>query len=88
MLSHAAADIGYGTAFGIHEALDQFGATLGPLAIAAALAFSAGGYRLAFAPGEPGRKAHRAASALPLAPIDGGQLRRPDGGRLPEDEEE
>jgi MFS family permease len=49
MLSHAGSEIGYGTAFGIHEALDQFGAMLGPLAVAGVLAFSAGGYRLAFA---------------------------------------
>lgn len=49
MLAHAAADIGYGKAFGIHEALDQFGAALGPLVVAAVLAFSHGGYRLAFA---------------------------------------
>ena len=49
MLSHAATDIGYGTVFGIHEALDQFGAMLGPLAIAGILALRAGGYRFAFA---------------------------------------
>jgi MFS family permease len=49
MLSHAATDIGYGTVFGIHEALDQFGAMLGPLAIAGILALRVGGYRFAFA---------------------------------------
>jgi MFS family permease len=49
MLAHAASEIGYGTAFGIHEALDQFGAMLGPLAVAGILAYGAGGYRLAFA---------------------------------------
>jgi MFS family permease len=49
MLSHAAAEIGYGTAFGIHEALDQLGAMLGPLAVAGVLAYGADGYRLAFA---------------------------------------
>ena len=49
MLAHAASEIGYGTAFGIHEALDQFGAMLGPLLVAGVLAFTAGGYRLAFA---------------------------------------
>ena len=49
MLAHAASDIGYGTVFGIHEALDQFGAMLGPLAVAGVLAFTSGGYRLAFA---------------------------------------
>ncbi|WP_020502507.1 MFS transporter [Sciscionella marina] len=49
MLSHAAAGMGYGWAFGIHEALDQFGAMIGPLVIALALAVSAHDYRLAFA---------------------------------------
>jgi MFS family permease len=49
MLAHAASEIGYGTAFGIHEALDQFGAMLGPLVVAGVLAFTAGGFRLAFA---------------------------------------
>jgi MFS family permease len=39
MLSHAAKDLGgYGWTFGIHEALDQFGAMFGPLAMAAMLA--------------------------------------------------
>jgi MFS family permease len=49
MLSHAASEIGYGWAFGMHEALDQFGALFGPLTVAAVLAFRHGGYRLAFA---------------------------------------
>jgi len=48
MLSHAAREIGYGWAFGVHEALDQFGALFGPLAVAAVLA-ARGEYRLAFA---------------------------------------
>jgi predicted MFS family arabinose efflux permease len=38
MLSHAAKEIGYGLGFGIHEALDQFGALFGPLLVAAVLA--------------------------------------------------
>ena len=37
MLSHAGKEIGYGWAFGLHEALDQTGAVLGPLAIAGVL---------------------------------------------------
>lgn len=41
--------MGYGWAFGMHEALDQFGALCGPLAVAGILAFHHGGYRLAFA---------------------------------------
>jgi predicted MFS family arabinose efflux permease len=49
MLSHAAKEIGYGFGFGLHEALDQFGALLGPLVIAAVLARRGGDYRTAFA---------------------------------------
>src|SRR6266496_3860328 len=38
MLSHAAKEMGYGWAFGVHEALDQSGALFGPLVVAAVLA--------------------------------------------------
>jgi MFS family permease len=49
MLSHAGREMGgYGWAFGLHEALDQLGAVLGPLAMAAALAWRRD-FRLAFA---------------------------------------
>jgi MFS family permease len=48
MLSHAAKQMGYGWGFGVHEALDQFGALLGPL-IAAYVLSSRGRYDLAFA---------------------------------------
>ncbi|HEX7647658.1 MAG TPA: MFS transporter [Noviherbaspirillum sp.] len=48
MLSHAAQEIGYGKAFGAHEALDQLGALFGPLAVAGVLALR-GEYQLAFA---------------------------------------
>jgi MFS family permease len=49
MLSHAGKQAGgYGWVFGLHEALDQFGAMCGPLAVAAVLAHR-GDYRLAFA---------------------------------------
>ena len=49
MLSYAAQEMGgYGLAFGMHEALDQFGALFGPLAAAGILAWR-GDYRLAFA---------------------------------------
>ncbi|WP_088187944.1 MFS transporter [Desulfosporosinus sp. FKA] len=48
MLSHAAKEMGYGWAFGVHEALDQFGALFGPLLAAGILAWR-GDYRLAFA---------------------------------------
>jgi MFS family permease len=49
MLSHAARDMGYGWAFGVHEALDQFGAMFGPLLVALILATSHHDYKLAFA---------------------------------------
>ena len=49
MLSHAGKQAGgYGWAFGLHEALDQFGAMFGPLAVSAVLAHN-GSYREAFA---------------------------------------
>jgi predicted MFS family arabinose efflux permease len=49
MLSHAATKIGgYGWVFGIHEAFDQAGAMVGPLAIAGVLALHHS-YRFAFA---------------------------------------
>lgn len=49
MLSNAGAEMGgYGWAFGLHEALDQLGALLGPLAMAAVLAWRHD-FQLAFA---------------------------------------
>jgi MFS family permease len=48
MLSLAAEEIGYGWAFGIHEALDQSGALVGPLIIAVLLAMQHA-YQQAFA---------------------------------------
>lgn len=49
MLSHAGKQAGgYGWAFGLHEALDQFGAMVGPLAVSAVLAYNHN-YREAFA---------------------------------------
>jgi predicted MFS family arabinose efflux permease len=49
MLSHAGKQVGgYGWAFGINEALDQFGAMCGPLAMAGVLA-TQGDYHIAFA---------------------------------------
>lgn len=49
MLSHAAKQMGYGWGFGVHEALDQFGAMFGPLLVAFVVASTHGDYRLAFA---------------------------------------
>jgi len=48
LLSFAAARTGRGSAFGVHQALDQTGALLGPLLLAAVLAWRDGDYRLAF----------------------------------------
>lgn len=53
MLSHATKEIGRGKGFGLHEALDQIGAVLGPLAIAGVLYFREGyrtGYVVLFVP--------------------------------------
>ncbi len=49
MLSHAAGQVGsgYGWVFGVHEAMDQFGATFGPLLVSAVLAWR-GSLREAF----------------------------------------
>jgi MFS family permease len=48
MLSHATKEIGRGWGFGIHEALDQIGAVLGPLLVTAILYFN-GNYQTSFA---------------------------------------
>ncbi len=48
LLSHAARRVGQGWGFGLHEALDQVGALLGPLVVAGVL-WRGGGYRPAFA---------------------------------------
>jgi len=49
MLSHAARELGYGWGFGVHEALDQFGAMFGPLLVALVIATSHHDYKTAFA---------------------------------------
>lgn len=48
MLSHATQTIGRGLGFGLHEAMDQIGAILGPLIITLVLYLN-GGYRVGFA---------------------------------------
>ena len=48
LLSHASTQTGRGTAFGVHQAMDQLGAMAGPLLLAAVLAQHADNYRLAF----------------------------------------
>ena len=47
MLSYAASHMGRGWGFGLHEALDQTGAILGPLIVAAVVYFQ-GGYRTGY----------------------------------------
>jgi MFS family permease len=47
MLSHATKEIGRGWGFGLHEAMDQIGAVLGPLIVSGVLYFK-GGYRAGF----------------------------------------
>lgn len=49
LMAGAAAEMGRGWAFGLHEALDQIGATLGPLIMMAVLYFSNDNYPTAFA---------------------------------------
>lgn len=48
LLSHASTQTGRGSAFGVHQAMDQAGAVAGPLLLAAVLWQNAGNYRLAF----------------------------------------
>jgi MFS family permease len=48
MLSHATKQVGRGWGFGLHEAMDQTGAMLGPLLVAAVL-YIGSGYRTGFA---------------------------------------
>ena len=48
LLSHAALQLGRGFGFGLHEALDQIGAVLGPILVAVAISLS-GGYPAGFA---------------------------------------
>lgn len=47
MLSHATHQTGHGWGFGLHEAMDQIGAVLGPLVVAMVLYFQ-GAYRVGF----------------------------------------
>jgi MFS family permease len=48
MLSHATKEIGRGWGFGLHEAMDQIGAVLGPLIVASVLYFRKGDYKTGF----------------------------------------
>lgn len=48
MLSHATKEVGRGWGFGLHEALDQIGAVIGPLIVTAVL-YLRGGFKTGFA---------------------------------------
>ncbi|MGB9980009.1 MFS transporter [Methanobacterium sp.] len=48
MLSHACSEVGQGWGFGLHEAMDQIGAIIGPLIVAIVLFFN-GSYQTSFA---------------------------------------
>lgn len=48
MLSHATSEVGHGWGFGLHEAMDQIGAVLGPLVVAGVLFLQQQDYRAAF----------------------------------------
>ena len=48
MLSHACSEVGQGWGFGLHEAMDQIGAIMGPLIVALVLFFN-GSYQTSFA---------------------------------------
>lgn len=49
MLAHASSEMGRGWGFGLHEAMDQTGALIGPLVVALVLHRNGGHYPLAFA---------------------------------------
>lgn len=74
MLAQAGEHMGRGWAFGINEALDQCGALVGPLAIAAILAWQRD-FRLAFA-------SLAVPAAVTLLLVFGARLRFPDAGRI------
>jgi MFS family permease len=74
MLAAATADIGRGFAFGLHEALDQIGALVGPLLVAAVLA-ARGEYAVAFA-------VLLVPAILTLATLAVARLTYPDPGQL------
>ncbi len=90
LLSHATAKVGHGTGFGLHEALDQIGAVVGPLIVA--LVFSLkNSYRLGFATlFLPGlltlfflTVAYKKSATLTLGPGIKAKFKRPKGTKLP-----
>lgn len=74
MLAQAGEQMGRGWAFGVNEAMDQFGAMTGPLAVAGLLAWK-GSFQLAFA-------ALAAPAVVTLLLVFGARVRFPDAGRV------
>jgi len=74
MLAQAGEQMGRGWAFGVNEAMDQFGALIGPLAIAGLLAWK-GNFQLAFA-------SLAAPAAITLLLIFGARVSFPNAGRV------
>jgi predicted MFS family arabinose efflux permease len=74
MLAQAGEQMGRGWAFGVNEAMDQFGALIGPLAIAGLLAWK-GSFQLAFA-------SLAAPALITLCLVFGARVSFPDAGRV------
>ena len=74
MLAQAGEQMGRGWAFGVNEAMDQFGAMTGPLAVAGLLAWK-GSFQLAFA-------ALAAPALVTLLLVFGARASFPDAGRV------
>jgi len=91
MLSYATKQVGRGWGFAIHEAMDQIGAVIGPVALGAVLFFG-GGYRYGFAMlGVPALltlatlwAAHRKVPAPEAMEQSHPSPSPPDSGRLPQ----
>jgi len=91
LLAEASRPLGRGWGFGLHEALDQAGAVIGPLLAAAVLAARAGDYRTAFlAVGAPGllllpvlAVARRVMGTAPTVTSPVGSGGRGESGRVP-----
>jgi MFS family permease len=74
MLAQAGEEMGRGWAFGVNEAMDQFGALIGPLAVAGLLAWM-GSFQLAFA-------SLAAPALITLLLVCGARVSFPDAGRV------
>jgi len=74
MLAQAGEEMGRGWAFGVNEAMDQFGALIGPLAVAGLLAWK-GNFHLAFA-------SLAAPALITLLLVFGARVRFPNAGSV------